>query len=366
RRVVVVGGGSAALDTARSARRLGHEVTVLALEAREQLPAQRDEVDEALDEGIRLVDGAMLQHAVAERDFAEDHDSERASDRAGQRARVREEERGRGREEECEREREQDHEQVRSRSLERHAAQDGGRASLRLHCRRVRFVPGTARGAFTLEPLAGSDFELEADALLSSIGQEPELEPFGATLPRDGTLLAVDAHGATGEPGVWAGGDVASLGRFFTEAVGMGRRAALAMHAQLLAAAGETDETDEPAPAQGAAPRPRAVAAGDIATWYHAPARRAAARQLPPGARRLGFDEVQLGLEPGAALAEAARCFSCGTCIACDNCITVCPDLAVHHACGGGYEVLGDYCKGCGLCVRECPTGSMAMHEECR
>jgi Pyruvate/2-oxoacid:ferredoxin oxidoreductase delta subunit len=32
----------------------------------------------------------------------------------------------------------------------------------------------------------------------------------------------------------------------------------------------------------------------------------------------------------------------------------------------GGYEVLGDYCKGCGLCVRECPTGSMKMLEEVR
>jgi len=45
----------------------------------------------------------------------------------------------------------------------------------------------------------------------------------------------------------------------------------------------------------------------------------------------------------------------------------VCPDLAVRRAAGGeGYEVLGDYCKGCGLCVRECPTGSMQLVEERR
>ena len=32
----------------------------------------------------------------------------------------------------------------------------------------------------------------------------------------------------------------------------------------------------------------------------------------------------------------------------------------------GGYAIAGDYCKGCGLCVAECPTGSIAMAEELR
>jgi Pyruvate/2-oxoacid:ferredoxin oxidoreductase delta subunit len=45
--------------------------------------------------------------------------------------------------------------------------------------------------------------------------------------------------------------------------------------------------------------------------------------------------------------------------------VTVCPDLAVRRT-EGGYEVLGDWCKGCGLCVRECPSGSMRMVEERR
>ena len=58
-------------------------------------------------------------------------------------------------------------------------------------------------------------------------------------------------------------------------------------------------------------------------------------------------------------------CFSCGTCTHCDNCVTYCPDLAVQRA-GDGYTVLTDYCKGCGVCVKECPTGSMTMQEELR
>jgi Pyruvate/2-oxoacid:ferredoxin oxidoreductase delta subunit len=73
--------------------------------------------------------------------------------------------------------------------------------------------------------------------------------------------------------------------------------------------------------------------------------------------------EVQLGLDAAQALAEAQRCFSCGSCIHCDQCVTYCPDLAVLRV-DGGYRVNTDYCKGCGVCVRECPTGSMAMSED--
>jgi len=75
--------------------------------------------------------------------------------------------------------------------------------------------------------------------------------------------------------------------------------------------------------------------------------------------------EVQLGLEIEQALAESERCFSCGTCTHCDNCVVYCPDMAVIRA-GDGYAVLTDFCKGCGLCVKECPTGSMKMQEELR
>jgi Pyruvate/2-oxoacid:ferredoxin oxidoreductase delta subunit len=39
--------------------------------------------------------------------------------------------------------------------------------------------------------------------------------------------------------------------------------------------------------------------------------------------------------------------------------------MAVHRV-NGGYAIAEDYCKGCGLCVRECPTGSMVMQEELR
>lgn len=292
--VVVIGGGSAAMDAARSARRAGHAVTVLALESRAQMPAQRDEVDEAIEEDVMLIDGAMLE------------------------------------------------------SL--HADAQG----LALRCTRVNFVSGAARGEFRVEPIADSGFTLRADAVLPSIGQDPDLAPFGEALAHGDALLDADtATQATSAEGVWAGGDVASLARFVTEAIGMGQRAALAIHRQL---AGE-DGAAEP---EGAA-----VPLASIATWYHEPAARAQAPRVPVEQRLQSSTEVQLGLAIEQALAEGARCFSCGTCISCDNCVVVCPDLAVRRV-GDGYEVLAEYCKGCGLCVRECPTGSMTMVEERR
>ena len=104
---------------------------------------------------------------------------------------------------------------------------------------------------------------------------------------------------------------------------------------------------------------------GAIATAYYPKQARAAEQRLDPAQRVKGDAEVQLGLELERALAESERCFSCGTCVHCDNCVVYCPDMAVKRE-GDGYLVLTDYCKGCGLCVKECPTGSMKMVEEAR
>jgi NADPH-dependent glutamate synthase beta subunit-like oxidoreductase/ferredoxin len=295
RRLLVIGGGSAALDVARSARRAGHEVTLLALEQAQQMPAQREEVAEALEEGIALVDGAMLT-GVAPRN-------------------------GEG---------------------------------LALTCVRVQLEFGAVRGQFKVRPVAGSEFTLATDAIVSSIGQDPELAALASLFPVEGNLLTVDARQSAAD-GVWAGGDMASMARFVTEAIGMGKRAALDIHRRL--------RNDSTAPAgEQALP----VNLSNIATFYHPKQARAAETRRSARERLASGIEVQLGLEFEQALAEAGRCFSCGNCTACDNCFHYCPDLAVKRVEGGGYTVLADYCKGCGICVRECPTGSMTMREEIR
>ncbi len=294
-RVVVVGGGSAAVDAARTARRHGAEVSILALESEAQMPAQREEVVEAVEEGVELVAGAMLQ--VAE------------------------------------------------------AAATG----VELRCVKVHFEAGAARGEFRVEALPGSEFTLIADTVISSIGQDPDLggAPPGAVL--DGALVRIDDQLRTPIDGVFAGGDVASMERFVTAAFGHGKRAAASIQRYL--------QGDESA----------GVAAADIATsgfdavntHYHPRAPRQRQRATPAAERIGDFDEVQRGLPAPAARAEAARCFSCGTCTLCDNCFHFCPDMAVRRD-HDGYAIDALYCKGCGLCVQECPTGAVTMREELR
>jgi NADPH-dependent glutamate synthase beta subunit-like oxidoreductase len=297
RRMVVVGGGSAAIDVARSARRAGHEVTLLALEARAQMPAQGEEVEEAIEEGVRLADASMLVRAHRDGD------------------------------------------------------------DVVLECVRVDFEAAADGRAFAVRPRPGSEFRVAADAIVSSIGQDPDLGVVDDALRTQGALVHVDSRQATSEPRVFAGGDVASMARFVTEAIGMGKRAALAIDRAL--------QSNDAPPAQAAAPSERIVPLDAIATFYYPAAARAAERRLDTRARLDGDAEVQLGFSPEEALAEAQRCFSCGSCIFCDNCYHYCPDLAVGRV-PGGYTVDADYCKGCGVCVRECPTGSMEMVEEAK
>ena len=79
------------------------------------------------------------------------------------------------------------------------------------------------------------------------------------------------------------------------------------------------------------------------------------------------FREVNLGLDPKNALEEAHRCFNCGVCIHCDLCMIFCPDVAISlQENGDGYDIALEYCKGCGVCVEECPRGAMVMVREAR
>ena len=59
---------------------------------------------------------------------------------------------------------------------------------------------------------------------------------------------------------------------------------------------------------------------------------------------------------------EAHRCFNCGVCTGCDNCLVFCPDVAIRkNRSPDAYAVLDQYCKGCGICARECPRHVITM-----
>jgi 2-oxoacid:acceptor oxidoreductase delta subunit (pyruvate/2-ketoisovalerate family) len=157
----------------------------------------------------------------------------------------------------------------------------------------------------------------------------------------------------TSRPGVFAGGDVSPGERSATVAVGHGRTAALGIEAWL-----SGTPVTEPA-------APELATYDSLNTWYFEDAPRQHRTQLEMVRRQTTFEEVVHSLDADNALYEARRCLSCGGCISCDNCFAYCPDNAVIKlGPEGEYAVDLDYCKGCGLCVEECPTGSIVMEPE--
>src|SRR3954451_4695069 len=199
--------------------------------------------------------------------------------------------------------------------------------------------------------------ELEADSLVLALGQEADLgllERLEGVELRDG-VVQVSADLMTGHAGVFAGGDIVPAERTVTTAIGHGRTAARHIDAWL-----RGDVLTDPVPAP-------AAEFSALNPWYYDDAPRTVQPELERVRRASTFDEVVGGLDESTALFEARRCLSCGSCFACDNCYGVCPDNAVIKLDPGGayaYAFDLDYCKGCGLCVQECPCGAIEMVPE--
>ncbi|MCL2336956.1 MAG: NAD(P)-binding protein [Firmicutes bacterium] len=293
--VLVIGGGSVAMDVARTARRLGKEVQVMSLEDRQSMPAQEEEVLEAFEEGIVLLDGAMVQEKVKENN------------------------------------------------------------RFKLTCVKVTLDATAPAGVFKPIVQPGTEFNLVADTVIVAAGQDPELADFSASLPVNNNLLTVDANQNTGQAGIFACGDVASNERFVSMAIGAGKRAARRIEAFCLGRQ----------PGDGAAAETEPVAYKEINTFYFPMTPRKEKEVLNPELRQQDFREVKLAFAASDAQTQAERCFSCGHCIQCDNCFYYCPDMAIIKDAMSepSYSILDQYCKGCGLCVEECPRGVIVLKE---
>jgi NADPH-dependent glutamate synthase beta subunit-like oxidoreductase len=283
RRVAVYGGGNTAMDVARTARRLGaSDAVVVYRRTRDRMPAHDIEVQEALEEGVRMRWLSTIVYA--------------GTDRV---------------------------------TIEKMALDDTG------------FPQPT-----------GEFEELDADAVVLALGQQADLA-LVRDLPEvtiaDG-VVQVDDRMMTGQAGLFAGGDMVPGERTVTVAVGHGKQAARNIDAWLR---GTTYQHPD---------RPELATYDRLNTWYYADAPATLRPQLDVARRISTFDEVTGGLTAETALFEARRCMSCGNCLECDNCFGVCPDNAVIKlGPGNGYEIDLDFCKGCGLCAAECPSGAITM-----
>jgi NADPH-dependent glutamate synthase beta subunit-like oxidoreductase len=320
RDVLVIGGGNTASDAARSAIRLGGasggsraggQATIVSLEAEDELLIQPEDLAQARDEGVRFRPNRALVRVLTD--------------------------------------------------------DDGNvRGAVLAAARLARDDSGTVRP----EIAAGTEFEVPCDTILVAIGQVQVLDwlPAGCT---ERGLIRADDYGRLlrkgGGPGVTGGGsppcaEVVGGGTVFTggdvmrgpsmvvDALGDGKRAARDIDRVLSAEPLRPDDPVEVMPYEKL----------NTAYFTHAP--RTEAPLVPAAARRTSqVTEVTLAYSREQAVAEADRCMSCGVCNGCDNCYIVCPDVSVMRDTrqNGRYSIRTHYCKGCLVCVQECPTGCL-------
>ncbi len=193
----------------------------------------------------------------------------------------------------------------------------------------------------------GTERVVSVDMVVPCVGEQVDPEAFEGYI--DGAYFSPDNPYGRIADRVYALGDARGHRGTVAAAIGDGRIAAEAVAAELAGA-------DDPV----ADDRPEMSYDG-LNTAYYAGSSRVSVAKLPVSERTFEA-EIEGGISRAEALAEAQRCLSCGNCLACDNCWTMCPDNAViktaELASDGSHYVFDyDYCKGCGLCVQECPTG---------
>ncbi|PKO58284.1 MAG: hypothetical protein CVU24_17440, partial [Betaproteobacteria bacterium HGW-Betaproteobacteria-18] len=269
-RVIVLGGGNTAIDTARSLRRFGANVTILYRRTLQDMPAHETEIAEAREEGIAI---QMLCSPVG---------------------------------------------------IKRN------KNSLSVTC--IKMKPGDkdASGRARPVPIAGSEFTVEADAVISAIGQIIAAEGFEGLVNGRG-IIEADGNSATGMKGFFAGGDAVLGPATVTAAIGAGRRAAAAIGAYIQG--GQFKDNGKLEISYKGMP---------LNDYDKIPRNRGS---LLPVAERLRNieTEVHLPIEADQVLAEARRCIRCGSlkssfvgmpyfgkiCLACRNCEVVCPNQAL-------------------------------------
>jgi NADPH-dependent glutamate synthase beta subunit-like oxidoreductase len=218
-----------------------------------------------------------------------------------------------------------------------------------LECIKNRMTRAGANDRRAFVPLEDAAFFVAGDLVVAALGQfadTADLPP--EVMVTDQTVVVADDHGC-GPRGLYAGGDATDMPRSVIHALASGKRAALALDACL-------QNGKQRQPDSGDAIAEVTIQEINRAYFETAP------RQLPlvqsAEIRQTSFAEVTATLSGDAAAREAARCFGCGSCNTCGNCYFFCPDFAVHRDSKTQKVFIdNDYCKGCCICVEECPRG---------
>jgi len=212
-----------------------------------------------------------------------------------------------------------------------------------LLCVQMELKEADASGRARPVPIPGSESVVPADVVIMATGQEVDYD--GLDLARrENKWVSVDEYLMTNVEKVFAGGDAVLGLETVSAAIGQGLRAAAAIE----------DYID--GHVESSLASPPVVYFKDMNSYYYTSKKRFSKEAIPVHERLKSFHEIYAPFDPGEIIGESGRCLSCGLCFDCRNCLMYCPDNAVNINPGTGkYEFDYDFCKGCGLCVKECP-----------
>jgi Pyruvate/2-oxoacid:ferredoxin oxidoreductase delta subunit len=224
----------------------------------------------------------------------------------------------------------------------------------------------------------GEFFEVQCDGMVTAVGEGTRADALPPALAHQGGVVEADGMGGTATAKFFAGGDIIDIPHTVTHAVGSGKRAAVAIDRFLKGEPHDEGSLDRfrwgeqgnvsIGRMQGTMPFPRrnqdseVVGLKDMNTFYFDHRPRLRTHRIPVQERLQDFQEVIASPPQDEVVAEAQRCFICGSCTECGNCYIFCPECAI-KADPGGYGYIADmeYCKGCGICINECPRGALKM-----
>jgi NADPH-dependent glutamate synthase beta subunit-like oxidoreductase len=216
-------------------------------------------------------------------------------------------------------------------------------------CVQMELKEPDASGRARPVPIPGSESVIPADTVILATGQAVDYDGIEVH-QRDNKWIAANENLMTSIDGVFAGGDAVLGLETVSAAIGQGTRAASAIE----------DYID--GGVESRLSSPPVIYSKDLNTYYYQKKRRFEKEALPIHMRLKHFKELYPALDSEAIIDEAERCFSCGMCYNCGNCFIYCPDNAVKISPKTGlYEFDLDFCKGCGLCAKECPCHYIQM-----
>ncbi len=354
-RVAVIGGGDTAIDSARTAVRLGvKEVNLFYRRSEVEMPASPVEVHEAIEEGVRfhyLVAPVLIQ--------------------------------------------------------------DKGNGLKALRLVRMQLGEPDSSGRRRPIPVEGSEFEVEVDTVISAVGQQADTRPLQAIkglLDERGSVRCDEQTGSTGVPGLFVAGDLATGADIAIRAVAGGKHASRAILAYL---AGH--EYGRPAEFLSRREDLEKPSPEDFKDEPRVPRQKMPMAEAAVRVR--SFQEIEKGFSEEQARAEARRCLECGCrdvhecklkqladeygashvrfpgeiqnhpiddshpfirrdptkCILCGRCIRICEEVqglgvlgyvhrGFHSLVAPTFDVpFGEdsLCINCGQCVSACPVGAL-------